>query len=397
MNRPLAGFRLVTVEQYGAGPFGSMYLADLGAEVIKIEDPNRGGDVSRATGPYHLGTEDSLFFQTFNRNKRSLTLDLQVPTARAIFERLVGTADAVLNNLRGDQPAKRGLDYASLSAANPRIVCAHLSAYGRDNHRAAWPGYDYLMQAEAGYMQLTGAPEHPPTRFGLSIVDYITGITTALGLVSAVLGARTTGKGCDVDVSLFDAAVHQLSYPATWYLNEGYDIGRKERSAHPSTVPCEIYPTADGWIFIMAMLPKFWHAVTAAIGQPQLASDPRFADFEQRRENRLVLQEILDTAIRAQPTAHWLAKLQGVCPVAPVNNLGEALQNPYLAETGLVQTHPHPQRADMRMLASPIKVDGQRVNDTRPAPAMGADTDAILAEMGLGDTEIAALRADKAI
>ena len=254
---PLKGLRILAVEQYGAGPYGSMHLADLGAEVIKIESPP-GGDVSRSTGPYFLGTGDSLFFQTFNLNKRSLRLDLKSREGRQAFEDLVAGSDAVLNNLRGDQPAKLGLDYATLGQLNPKIVCAHLSAYGRDNERAAWPGYDYLMQAEAGFMELTGEPDAPPARFGLSMVDFMTGTTMAMGLLAAVIGAMRSGQGRDVDVSLFDVALHQLSYPATWYLNEGHHTGRLSRSAHPSTVPCQVYRTADGWVMVMCMLEKFW-------------------------------------------------------------------------------------------------------------------------------------------
>ncbi|GIL41269.1 CaiB/BaiF CoA transferase family protein [Roseiterribacter gracilis] len=397
MHRPLAGLRIITVEQYGAGPFGSMYLADLGADVIKIENPSSGGDVSRATGPYFLGENDSLFFQTFNRNKRSLTLDLKQPDARAVFAKLVTSADAVMNNLRGDQPAKLGLDYAALAKINPKIVCGHLSGYGREGPRAAWPAYDYLMQAEAGFMEMTGDPAHEPTRFGLSIVDYMTGVTTALGLLAAVFGARNSGKGGDVDVTLFDTAVHQLTYPATWYLNEGDDVGRKSRSAHPSTVPCEIYPTKDGWVFVMAMLPKFWEAVATAVGRPELADDPRFIDAKARREHRVVLETELDPLFRAKPTEDWLRLLQGKCPIAPVLTLGQALDNPYLRDTGLIQTHAHPAMPDMEMLASPIKIDGVRINDTKPAPSMGEHTDEILGELGYDAAAIAALKKSKIV
>ena len=282
---PLKGVRILAVEQYGAGPYGSMHLADLGAEVIKIESPP-GGDVSRSTGPYFLGEGDSQFFQTFNLNKHSLRLNLKSAEGREVFEKLVGTADAVLNNLRGDQPAKLGLDYATLSKVNPKIVCAHLSAYGRDNERAAWPGYDYLMQAEAGFMSLTGEPGQPPARFGLSMVDFMTGTTMAMGLLAALVGAMRSGQGRDVDVSLFDVALHQLSYPATWYLNEGHETTRLERSAHPSTVPCQVYRTRDGWVMVMCMLEKFWQTFIAGIDRPQLGTDPRFADFPARREHR---------------------------------------------------------------------------------------------------------------
>jgi crotonobetainyl-CoA:carnitine CoA-transferase CaiB-like acyl-CoA transferase len=200
IDLPLAGIRIVAVEQYGAGPYGSMYLADLGAEVIKIENPTTGGDVSRANGPFFLGEGDSEFFQTFNANKKSLALDLKAPGGRAVFEKLVANSDAVLNNLRGDQPKKLGLDYLTLSKVKPSIVCAHLSAYGRDNDRTDWPGYDYLMQAEAGFCMLTGEPDGLPARFGLSVVDFMTGMTMSIALLAGVVGALKSGNGRDVDV-----------------------------------------------------------------------------------------------------------------------------------------------------------------------------------------------------
>ncbi len=159
---PLAGLRVLTFENFGAGPFGSMYLADLGAEVIKIESREQGGDATRSMGPFFLGEHDSHFFQTFNLNKKSVALNLKHAEGREAFRRLVRTADVVMNNLRGDQPEKLGIDYATLGRVNPRILCAHLSAYGRDNERRGWPGYDYLMQAEAGYLHLTGEPGTPP-------------------------------------------------------------------------------------------------------------------------------------------------------------------------------------------------------------------------------------------
>jgi crotonobetainyl-CoA:carnitine CoA-transferase CaiB-like acyl-CoA transferase len=243
---PLSGVRILTFENFGAGPFGSMYLADLGAEVIKIENRLQGGDASRGMGPYFLGENDSDYFQALNLNKRSISLNVKTPEGREAFQRLVGTADAVLNNLRGDQPDKLGLTYEALSAFNPRIVCAHLSAFGRDNERRGWPGYDYMMQAEAGYLSVTGEPGTPPARFGLSVIDFMTGVTTALALVAALFGAQRSGKGRDVDVSLFDVALHQLSYPGTWYLNQGLVTGRLPRGAHPSAVPVQLYRTADG-------------------------------------------------------------------------------------------------------------------------------------------------------
>src|SRR5690606_5988524 len=186
MSLPLTGLRVVSVEQYGAGPFGTQHLADLGAEVIKIENPHDGGDVGRAVGPHYFGPGNSHFYQAFNRNKKSVTLDLKKPEGQQVLRDLCRHADAVFNNLRGDLPGRLGLTYEAMREVRPDIVCVHLSAYGRDGERAGWPGYDYLMQAEAGYLSLTGEPEGPPSRFGLSIIDLMTGTTAALGLVSAV-------------------------------------------------------------------------------------------------------------------------------------------------------------------------------------------------------------------
>jgi crotonobetainyl-CoA:carnitine CoA-transferase CaiB-like acyl-CoA transferase len=386
---PLQGLRILAVEQYGAGPYGSMHLADLGAEVIKIESPPD-GDVSRATGPHFLGAGDSQFFQTFNLNKRSVRLDLKHPRGREVFEKLVATADAVMNNLRGDQPAKLKLDYASLGAIKPAIVCAHLSAYGRDNERAAWPGYDYLMQAEAGFMSLTGEPEGPPARFGLSMVDYMTGTVTALGLLAAIIGALRTGRGRDVDVSLFDVALHQLSYPATWFLNAGQETTRLPRSAHPGTVPCQLYRTADGWVMVMCMLDKFWQDFIAGIGRAQLGTDPRFVDFPARRANREALTPLIDEALMVQPTAHWTATFAGRLPIAPVFDIRQALENPYVERVGMLQVVDHP-AGPQTLLRSPIKLDGQRL-DGRACPAVGADCDSLLGEIGYATDEIAALR-----
>lgn len=389
MKLPLAGVRIIAVEQYGAGPFGSMYLADLGAEVIKVENPHSGGDVARGSGPFFLGEGDSQFFQTFNRNKKSLSLDLKQPAGRAVFERLVASADAVMNNLRGDQPGKLGLTYAALGHLKPALVCAHLSAYGRDNDRAAWPGYDYLMQAEAGYMHLTGEPDGPPTRMGLSMVDYMTGVTTALALSAALVGAARSGTGGDVDVSLFDVALHQLTYPGTWYLNGGHVTERQPASAHPSTVPCQAFASADGWIFVMCMTEKFWLLLLGALDAPALAADPRFATVAARAEHRAVLLPLLQQAFRGRTSAHWLAALAGKIPIAPVYGLAAALDNPHAAATGMLQTLDHP-AGPLRVLSNPIKIDGQRLAGQACAP-LGADNDVLLHELGYGSADIAAL------
>lgn len=393
---PLAGLRILTFEAFGAGPFGSMYLADLGAEVIKIENRAQGGDATRSMGPYFLGDHDSHFFQTFNLNKRSVCLNLKTQAGRAAFEKLVARSDAVMNNLRGDQPEKLGLTYSNLRAVNPKIVCAHLSAYGRDNERRAWPGYDYLMQAEAGYLHVTGEPGTPPTRMGLSIIDFMTGITTALALVSALFGVARGGTGCDIDVSLFDVALHQLSYPGTWYLNEKWVTGRAPRSAHPTATPVQLFRTADGWIFVMCMTEKFWRELMVVLGEPPLAQDPRFATMPARREHRDALTPLLDAIFETDTTERWLQRLQGVLPAAPVHDMAQALENPFPLSTGMIRHTPHPLRDDFRSFSNPIVLDGARL-PAKAAPALGADTTTILKELGYGDDELGEMMQNGAI
>lgn len=388
---PLAGYRILSAEQYGAGPYGTMFLAQLGADVIKIEQPGA-GDSARAVGPHFLRENESLFFQSFNLNKRSLTLDLSTAEGKAILHRLAASSHAVVNNLRGDLPAKIGLTYDHLKSVNPALVCAHLSAYGRDNERARWPGYDYLMQAEAGFMAMTGEPDAPPTRFGLSIVDFMTGTMMAIGLLAAMMDAQRSGKGRDVDVDLLSAAVHQTSYPAMWYLNAGDITGRTSRSAHPSVTPSQMFPTTDGWVFVMAQIPKFWTVLVEKIGRPELAQDPRFLTPPDRLENRTTLVEILDEVFRRQSTEYWVNLLGGDMPVAPVFSLDQALDNPYLRTTGMVANVSHPDREDMRVLANPIKIDGQRLPN-RAGPLLGNDTDSVLAEAGYAPDEVEAFRA----
>ena len=378
--KPLAGTLILSIEQFAAGPYGTMLLGGMGAEVIKIENPTIGGDPARYTGPHLLGEADSQYFQTWNLNKKSITLDLKSPADRRQFEQLVRGADAVVNNLRGDLPAKLGLEYAVLGKLKPAIVCLHISAYGRDNARAAWPGYDYLMQAEAGLMSLTGEPGGPPVLFGSpSPIDYSTGLTAMIGLLGAMLGAQRSGIGCDVDVCLMDVALHQLGYAATWQLNSGGGAERQARSGHYSVAPCQTFPTADGWIFVMCVTQKFWEALVEVIGRPELARDPRFLTNHDRFANNAVLTGILDEVFLARSTADWLKALSGVLPVAPVFDVAQALASPFVAEAGMIQPAPHAARSDFKMLSSPIKIDGDR---GRPAvcPPMGADNAEVLGE-----------------
>jgi len=389
---PLAGLRILAVEVYGAGPFGTAHLADLGAEVVKVEQ-REGGDVSRAVGPYFLGEGDSHFFQSLNRNKKSLTLDLKQPRGQEVLHRLAATADGLMGNLRGDQPEKLGLTYRELSKVNPKIVCAHLSAYGRDGARKGWPGYDYLMQGEAGYLSLTGEPDGPPARMGLSVVDYATGTSCALALLAGVLEARRTGQGRDIDVSLYDVAMHQLNYPAAWYLNEGLATGRAPRSAHPFIAPSQLYRTADGWIFVMAQTQRFWEILCDALGREDLRA--KYPNFAARREHRDELTAVLDEVFSKHETEHWLQHLRGTVPCGPVLDLPQALENPYFLERGGVQVLEHPDKPGLKLVASPFRLDEPL--PARPAPKLGQHTEELLKELGYGPREISELKNERII
>ena len=393
---PLEGVRVLAVEQYGAGPFGTMFLGDQGAEVIKIENPNDGGDMSRDVGPYFFTPEDSEFYHSYNRNKKSLTLDLARAEGQAVFHDLVRTADAVASNLRGDVPGKLGLTYDHLKAHNPKIVCAHLTAYGRTGPRADWPGFDYLMQAAAGYFSLTRQPGGPPARFGLSVVDQMTGLALAYAVLAGLTGARATGAGRDIDVSLFDIALANTAYPATWYLNEGTVQERLPRSAHPSLTPCQLYKTGDGWIYLMCNKEKFWPALCRALGQGAWAEDPRFAKFKDRLRHRPLIQDMLDEALAERTTAAWLEVFAGAVPAAPINDIKQALDNPFVTGHGRIQTLTLPGYGDFRMVAPPVRCEGDEA-PARAAPRLGADTDAILGDMGYDETRIGTLRAQKVI
>ncbi len=390
---PLEGVRILSVEQYGAGPFGTLFLADQGAEVIKIENPGNGGDMSRGVGPFFFEEHDSLFFHALNRNKKSLTLDLSRDEGRALLHELVAGADALASNLRGDVPARLGLTYDTLGTINPRIVCAHLSAYGREGPRADWPGFDYLMQAEAGYFSLTGEPDAPPARFGLSMVDFMTGLGLAYALLAGLTAARETGVGRDMDLSLFDMALFNTSYLAAWYLHTGHRQDRLPRSAHPSLTPCQLYRSADGWIYIMCNKEKFWPALCGHLGRNEWVEDPRFASFASRLEHREELTGFLDAELARRSTAEWLERFAGTVPAAPINDLAEALENPFVTEHGRLQTLQHPRAGSYRLVATPVR-SGNVAAPARPAPALGEHSDELLRELGHDDATIARWRAD---
>ncbi len=396
--RPLEDVRVVAVEQYGAGPFGTVHLAELGADVIKIEDVRTGGDVGRAVPPYQSG-DDSLFFETFNHDKRSVALDLANASGRAVFEDLVRASDAVYSNLRGDIPAKLRLRYVDLAHVNPRIVCVSLSGFGMTGPRRAEPAYDYILQGLAGWQSLTGDPDGPPTKSGLSVVDYSGGLVAALALLAGVHAARRDGVGCDCDTSLFDTAMNMLTYVASWALapDDAYEPQRLAYSAHPSIVPFQNFRTADGWIVIVCAKEKFWQRLVEALGIAYVRDDARFRGFAARRENRALVTSTLQDVLSTQTTADWIAVLTAAgVPCGPINDVRSALADPQTVARGLVTEVEHPAFGIARWIGSPVRV-GDPTTGHRRAPRLGEHTETVLRDLlRYDDEKIVRLQADGA-
>ena len=392
MPLPLSGITILSLEQFGAGPFGTVHLADLGARVIKIEDPSSGGDVGRYVPPYSQG-EDSLFFEAFNRNKESISLDLSTNEGRETFEKLVAQSDAVYSNLRGDVPAKLRITYDDLKHINPAIVCCSLSGFGMSGPRTNEPGYDYMLQGLAGWMSLTGEPDGPPTKSGLSLVDFSGGFVAALALVSGIHAARRDGIGMDCDVSLYDTALSMTSYIGAWHLSGGHVPIRHSHSAHPSLVPFQVFQTSDYWIVIGCAKEKFYERLCDVIKRPDLVSDPRFKDFASRYENRVALVSQLDEIFKTRTTAQWLAELvpAGV-PSAPVNTIEEAFKEEHTLARKMIATTEHEVFGHVRTPASPVNVGPKRDTYVR-APKRGEHTINVLKDLlDLTDEQIQALQ-----
>jgi crotonobetainyl-CoA:carnitine CoA-transferase CaiB-like acyl-CoA transferase len=384
LSLPLEDVRVVAVEQFGAGPWATLQLADLGAEVIKIEDPGSRGDVGRYVPPFQEG-EHSLFFETFNRNKKSVSLDLRHPEARPVFEDLVRAVDAVYSNLRGDQPRRLGLTYEQLRHVNPRIVCCSLSGFGMTGPRASEGGYDFMMQGLAGWQTLTGEPDGPPMKSGISLVDLSGGYASAIALLAGLWRARRDGAGCDCDVSLFETALHELMYIGPWAATHGYVPPRRRNSAHASIVPFQNFRAADGWLVVAAAKQKFWERLCEVLGEPELGDDPRFATMAARDEHRDELLPVLEELFARRTVQEWLDLLvpAGV-PAAKVNTVLEALAEPQTEARGDIVEHEHPVLGTVRSIRTALRLEADGEPLERPSargPFRGEHTEEVLVEL----------------
>lgn len=388
----------MALEQYGAGPFATMHLADLGAEVIKIEDPGSGGDVARYLPPFQ-SDDSSLFFESYNRNKRSVTLDIRNPAGRAVFEDLVATSDAVFSNLRGDLPEQLAICYDDLKGLNPRIVCCSLSGFGMTGPRASQPGYDYILQGLCGWMALTGDPDGPPTKSGLSMVDFSGGFVAAISLLTGIHAARRDGAGMDCDLSLYDTAISLLGYVGTWHLTGGFEPQREAESGHPSLVPFQVFETRDGWLVVACAKEKFWQRLTGVLGMPELATDDRFVDFAVRYANKEQLLAILRDAFATRTASEWLELLEAAgVPAGPIQDVPAALRDPHTLARGVIAETDHPHHGKVRQPITPVRVgEHPAAGELSAGPALGADAGYVLKELlGYDDGRIDRFRADGA-
>jgi crotonobetainyl-CoA:carnitine CoA-transferase CaiB-like acyl-CoA transferase len=389
--QPLEDLRIIAIEQYGAGPFGSSHLADMGAEVIKIENPRSGGDVGRKI-PIYLEEGDSLYFQTLNRNKKSLALDIQSPAGREVLHSLIAKSDAVWSNLRGDGPERVGIRYEDLKHINPRIVCCSLSGFGMTGPRRDQASYDYAIQAMTGWMSVTGEPGGPPTKHGLSLVDWSTGYVAALSLMIGIHAARRDGVGTDCDVSLFDTAINLLTYYATWQQTKGYEPVRTALSSHPTIVPFGNFQTSDGWVTVCCPNPEFWQKFAQALGLERLVDDPRFLDFSDRWENKDELLKEIDSVMLTGTTSEWVERLIAAdVPCSRVNSVAEALAEEQAVARGAMIEFDHPVYGPIRAPRSAVRV-GELSQTTKRAPQLNEHAGEILHDLlGLSESEVADL------
>ena len=377
----LAGVRVLDLSRMLAGPYGSMLLADLGAEVIKIEDP-RGGDPMRAMGPPFLGPDgESAYFLSINRNKKSVALDLETPEGRAVFHDLCRVSDVVWENFRPGVMARLGCAPETLRQLNPRLVVCSISAFGQEGPYREWPAFDLALQAMGGAMSLTGEAGRPPARMGLPMGDLAGGMFGALAVASALFRRAQTGEGTHFDLSLLDCQVSLLTYVAQYFWADGRVPGRVG-SGHASVVPYQAFPTREGHVVVAVFAEKFWAGFCRAIERPDLAADPRFDSNARRVERREELVPVLEAVFSARTTAEWLARLQreGV-PVAPINTVDQVVSDPQVRLREMVVDLEHPTLGTLRTLGTPVRAEG--APPFRPAPprALGEDTAPVLREL----------------
>jgi crotonobetainyl-CoA:carnitine CoA-transferase CaiB-like acyl-CoA transferase len=388
------GVRVLDLSRMLAGPYGSMLLADMGAEVIKIEEPD-GGDPMRVMGPPFLPEGESAYFLSINRNKKSLALDLTTPAGREVFLDLAAQTDVVWENFRPGVMERLGLAYATLAGVNPGLIQCSISAYGQDGPYRDWPAFDLALQAMGGAMSLTGEEGGRPVRMGLPMGDLAGGMFGAFAVAGALFRRSRTGQGAHVDLSLLDCQVSLLTYIAQYFWADGRVPGRMG-SGHASVVPYQALATRDGHLIVAVFAEKFWAGFCRALERSEWEADARFASNRQRLAHRDVLMPLVETVFRERTTEDWLARLHAAgVPAAPILTVDRVLADPQVRHRRMVVDVEHPRHGALPTLGTPIKVDGATDLPVTAAPGLGQHTDALLTGLLKYPAErLAALRRD---
>ena len=387
---PLNGLTIVDLTRVLSGPYCTMLLADMGARVIKVEQPGRGDD-TRAWGPPFVGAE-SAYFLSINRNKESLTLDFKSAEGRRILGQLIGKSDVVVENFRPGAMARLGLDYATLAPQHPRLVHCSISGFGQDGPRRDQPGYDAVIQAEGGLMSVTGDADGRAFRVGLAVTDLVAGLLAAQGIVLALFARERSGKGQQVDISMLDGVISLLSYHASIYLTTGAE-SKRVGNRHATIAPYDTFAASDGELFLAVGNDDQFQRYCRAAGLTHLLADDRFATNPSRVRNESTLKQLLEPVMRARTRTEWIRDLTAAgVPCGAVKSVPEALSDPQVSARHMIEAVEHAVLGPMKVLGTPIKLSDTPASVRSAPPTLGQHTDALLAELGLSAADIVGLR-----